>query len=143
MNRLLDYCLENRIRPRALLSTLWIYVLLNMILRDLHEFPTEGFIDELISLKLSEGTMLFYAFIVEIPIAMIPLTRVLNSGLNKWINILAALVTALGVFYTVPSGDMDEVFFGIVNSIGLMTIILIAWQLPRLDQNIDKVPNHC
>jgi len=34
--------LKNQMNPQALLSTLWIFILLNMILRDLHEFPTEG-----------------------------------------------------------------------------------------------------
>jgi hypothetical protein len=72
----------NKIKPRTLPSTLWIFILFNMILRDLHEFPTEGYVEELMSLKLSDQAMLVYAFVVEIPISMIVLSRILNNVNN-------------------------------------------------------------
>lgn len=125
--------LKNKIKPQALLSSLWIFILLNMILRDLHEFPTEGYIEEMMSLKLSEEVMLFYAFIVEIPILMVLLSRLLNNSANKWANIIATMVSSLGILYTLPSGHMDEIFFACVNSVAFLAILRIAWNLPSLD----------
>lgn len=122
--------LNNQIKPQALLSTLWIFILLNMILRDLHEFPTEGYVEEMMSLKLSDEVMLLYAFVVEIPILMVLLPRILNDTMNKWINTFAVVVTMLGILSTLPAGDMDDVFFAIVNSIAALAIIIVAWRLP-------------
>lgn len=122
--------LKNKINPQELLSTLWILFLFNMILRDLHEFPTDGYIEEMMSLKLSEGAMLFYAFIVEIPISMIVLSRLLNNKANKWANSIAVVVSSLGVLYTIPSGQMDEIFFAVVNGMAFTTILITVWKLP-------------
>ena len=125
---------KDKIKPRPLVSTLWIFILFNMILRDLHEFPTEGYIEEMMSLKLSEEVMLFYAFIVEIPILMILLSRILNDQANKWANLIAVMVSSLGIMYTLPSGDMDDLFFAIINLGALVIIVLTVWKLPYLDK---------
>jgi len=126
---------KNKIKPRTLLSTLWIFVLFNMILRDMHEFPTEGYVEELMALKLSEEVMLFYAFIVEIPILMLLLSRILNNNANKWANIIAVIISGLGIFYTIPSGDLDEIFFAAVNLIAFLLIIYTVWKSPSLDHS--------
>ncbi len=124
--------LTNKINPQMLLSTLWVFILFNTILRDLHEFPTEGYIEEMMSLKLSDGIMLFFGFMVEIPILMVLLSRILNDKANKWMNIIAVVISSLGILYTLPSADLDDVFFAIVNAAALVVIIITAWRLPLL-----------
>ncbi len=126
--------LKPKIEAQTLLSTLWIFILFNMILRDLHEFPTEGYIEELISLKLSEKVMLFYGFMVEIPILMVLFSRLLNDTANKWANMLAASIALLGILSTLPAADMDDVFFAIISSAALLAVMLTAWKLPTLDR---------
>lgn len=121
---------KHEINPRTFISTLWVFILLNMFLRDLHEFPTEGYIEELMALHLSEELMLLFAFIVEIPILMVVLSRVLPDQANKWANSLAVLFAGLGTLYTLPGGDLDEFFFAIMNAIALVAILLTAWRLP-------------
>lgn len=123
---------KNKINPRTLISTLWVFVLFNMILRDLHEFPTEGYVETLMSLKLSDEIMLLYAFIVEIPISMILLSRLLNDKANKWANLIAIVIASLGILSTLPSGDLDDLFFAIVNAGAFVAIILTLWKWPRL-----------
>ncbi|MEM9674438.1 MAG: DUF6326 family protein [Bacteroidota bacterium] len=124
--------LTNKIKPQTLLSTLWIFILFNMILRDLHEFPTEGYIEEMMSLKLSDGIMLFFGFMVEIPILMVLLSRILNNKANKWMNIISVVISSLGILYTLLSADLDDMFFAIVNAAALVVIIVTAWRLPLL-----------
>lgn len=126
--------LKPKIEAQTLLSTLWIFILFNMILRDLHEFPTEGYVEELISLKLSEKVMLFYGFMVEIPILMVLFSRLLNDTANKWTNMLAASIALLGILSTLPAADMDDVFFAIISSAALLAVMLTAWKLPTLDR---------
>lgn len=124
--------LDHKIEPRTLLSTLWIFVLFNMILRDLHEFPTEGYVEKMMTLNLSEEAMLIYAFLVEIPIAMILLSRMLSNRANKWANLFAVIVSSLGILYTLPAGHLDEVFFAIVNAAAFWGILRTVWKMPAL-----------
>lgn len=122
---------KQKIQPQVLLSTLWIFILFNMLLRDLHEFPTEGYIEELMSLKLSDQAMLLYGFIVEIPIIMVLFSRLLNNRPNKWANTFAVLIAALGILSTTPSADMDDIFFAVMNFGAFAIIIITAWRLPK------------
>ncbi len=126
--------LDHKINPKILLSTLWVFILFNMILRDLHEFPTEGYVEHIMLLKLSEEAMLFYAFIVETPILMILLSRLLKANANRWANTIAVIVSSLGILYTLPTGHLDEYFFATANAIAFFWILRTAWRLPTLEK---------
>lgn len=121
--------LKNKIEPPILLSTLWVFVLFNMFLRDLHEFPTEGYIERMMSLKLSEEIMLLYAFLGEIPILMILFSRILGNKANKWANTIAVIVSSLGISYTLLDGHLDELFFAMMNAVAFVVILLTVWRL--------------
>jgi len=62
---------------------------------------------------------------------MVVLPRVLNNTMNKWANTFAVVITMLGILSTLPTGDMDDVFFATVNSVASLVIIITAWRLPR------------
>lgn len=126
---------QDRIKPRTFISMLWIFVLLNMFLRDLHEFPTEGYIEELMALKLSEELMLVFAFLGEIPILMVVLSRILSEKANKWANTIAVILSSLGILYTLPNGDLDEIFFAVVNAAALLAIFFTVWKIPSLESS--------
>lgn len=126
----------NKIEPRTLVSTLWICILMNMFLRDLHEFPTEGYIDELIALKISEELMLLFALLGEIPILMILLSRILPNNMNKWANVCAVVIASLGIVYTLPTGDMDEWFFAIINASAFTIILKTVLKLPEENKGL-------
>ncbi|WP_394746736.1 DUF6326 family protein [Spongiimicrobium salis] len=117
--------------PRVLLSTLWIVILFNMIVRDLHEFLREGYLHKLTSLNISEETVLLYGFAAQIPILMILLSRTLKNEANKWYNTIAAVIVSLGFLSTLPTADMDDIFFVIIENILLLFILRIAWKLPK------------
>lgn len=121
--------------PKVLLSTLWIVILFNMIIRDLHEFLREGYIEEMMSLRIPEENMLFYGFVAQVPILMILLSRTLKDKANKWFNTVAGLIASLGFLSTLPTADMDDVFFVIVENILLLIVLRIAWKLPIHSQN--------
>jgi len=117
--------------PKVLLSTLWIVILFNMIIRDLHEFLREGYIEQMMSLQIPEINMLFYGFVAQVPILMILLSRILKNKVNKWYNTVAAVITSLGFLSTLPSADMDDIFFVIVENLLLIIILRTAWKLPQ------------
>lgn len=121
---------DNGIKPQSLLSILWIFVLLNMIFRDLHQFLSKGFIDQLINSNIPEAHMLLFGVILEIPILMVVLSKVFHPKANKWANILAVCITAMGIFYSGASADLDDIFFGLVEIVALLIILRTAFQLP-------------
>ncbi|WP_343486150.1 DUF6326 family protein [Allomuricauda sp. d1] len=125
-----------KIEARPLLSTLWIFILLNMIFRDLHQFASEGFIEEIMSLKISEELLLVYGFVLEIPILMVVLSRILNDKANKWANTIAVLITGLGMLSALASADMDDIFFTIMEFAAFTGIIIIAFRLPTSSKNL-------
>ncbi|MEO1516918.1 MAG: DUF6326 family protein [Bacteroidota bacterium] len=116
------------IRERSFLSSLWIFILFNMIFRDLHEFLREGFIEEMMALQIPEANMLFFAIILEIPIAMVILSRMLPDKANRWANTLAGCVFLFGLLASLPSGDWDDVFFGLVNVMAVGLVLFAVWK---------------
>ncbi|MEM7572420.1 MAG: DUF6326 family protein [Bacteroidota bacterium] len=124
--------LRKNIKPHSLLSTLWVFILFNMVFRDLHELLAPDYFEELLSLDISPQTMLFYGFILEIPILMVLLSRILGNYGNKWANLCAASIILLGMLSTLPSADLDDLFFTSVSSLALLIIIRVAWKLPTL-----------
>lgn len=130
--------LKNKIEPRTLLSNLWIFVLFNMFLRDLHEFPTDGYIEKMMTLKLSEEIMLLYAFLGEVPILMVLFSKILNNRVNKWANTIAVIISGLGISYTLLDGHLDELFFAVVNATAFVIILLTVWRLP-VDESFQKL----
>ena len=130
--------IRNKIKPQTLLSTLWIFVLLNMVFRDLHQLGKKGFIEEIMTgvvngVKITDELMLFGGLLAEIPILMVLLSRILDDKANKWTNIIASVITMLVLVSALPSADMDDVFFMIIEFIAFLIIIQIAWKLPSPD----------
>ena len=123
-----------KIDAPSLLSTLWIYVLLNMIFRDLHQFASPGFIEELMSLEVAEAYVLIFGIILEIPIIMVVLSRILRAKVNKWANIIAVGIFSLSMLSTLAGADMDDIFFMLMELLGFVAIIKIAWDLPKQEQ---------
>lgn len=123
------------LNKQTLLSQLWLFTLLNMIFRDLHQFGKSEFIEEIMTgvvngIKITEELMLLGGFLIEIPILMVLLSRILNDKANKWANIVAGAITSLVLLSAAPSADMDDVFFMIIEVTAILWIIRIAWKLP-------------
>ena len=128
----------NGMDRKALLSTLWIFVLLNIIFRDLHEFTSPGFLEEAITgyvdgMQITERLVFIGAIIVEIPIAMVLLSRVLKYRVNRWLNIIAAAITIVVVFSSISTVPAD-IFFDAIEVVALSLIIWYAWKWPKQDE---------
>ena len=77
-----------KIDTKVLLSTLWIVVMINMAYADILSLHIPGAFDEVAKTSVSTGTsipqlMLGGAVMLEIPIAMILLSRVLKFKVNR------------------------------------------------------------
>ncbi|TXN36110.1 hypothetical protein FVB32_16260 [Flagellimonas hymeniacidonis] len=130
--------INDRIKPQTLLSTLWAFVLFNMIFRDLHQLGKKSFIEEIMAgvvngIKITDELMLFGGFLVEIPILMMLLSRVLRDNANKWANTVASVITLLVLVSALPTADMDDIFFMIIEIMAFLSIIWIAWKFSTPD----------
>lgn len=92
----------NDLDKRAKLSSLWVFVFLNMIFRDLHEFGRPGFLEEVMTgvvngVQVTEGLMLFGGIMIAVPLLIIPLTQFLNFNANLLANLVMAVLQIVSV----------------------------------------------
>ena len=119
-------------RMRGILSSLWIFYFVNMFARDLHEFANPVFMEQLIAgISVSETILLIAALVLEIPMAMIVLSRVLPNKINWIVNIVVAVLILGLTISNNLNPDLDDVFFVIAETLGLLTVIVIStgWRL--------------
>ena len=123
----------NLLEMKTKLSTLWIWVLFNMLFRDMHEFARTGFLEEMLAMtsngaQIPEGLLLGAAFVLQIPICMVFLTQVLNVKVNRCANLIAAVITIVMIVSNNLAPDLDDIFFAVVECVALLLIIWYAWR---------------
>ena len=117
-----------KIDTKVLLSTLWIVVMINMAYADILSLHIPGVLDEVAKTSVSTGTpipqlMLGGAIMLEIPIAMIFLSRVLKYKVNRWANIIASVIT---IAYVV-GGRASYPHYTFIATVEVVCMLLIVW----------------
>src|SRR5262245_11329554 len=89
---------ESAMDTKVKLSTLWIFILFNMVFAVILSFLDAELLNELLmgragDVEITSGFLLLAAIFLEIPIAMVFLSRVMPYKINRWANIIAAVVT--------------------------------------------------
>lgn len=120
-------------KPR--LSTLWLFATLNYIYCDvlglMNPSMLKGFIAGNVSgITISQGFLLASAALVEIPMAMVLLSRVLPRRSNRVANLVAGtimtLVQLLSNFVGTPAPYY--VFFSVIEIGTTLAILWFAWR---------------
>ena len=127
---------------KTLLSTMWIFVLLNMIYADILGMLHPGYLEQLdqLSEQLSGSAVLLFAVLMEIVIVMVLLAKILNRKANRWAHFVAVPLSILWVVVPamMPSlGDttpLSYVFFATVEITAMLAMLWIAWTWPVSDQ---------
>lgn len=115
---------------RTRLSTLWIVVMFNMVFADILTFIKPGALQELwagqVGVQITPGLLLVFAILLEIPIAMILLSRILKPEANRWANTAAAVITTL---FVIGGGSIDPhyLFFAAVEIACMALIVRSVW----------------
>ena len=122
----------NGLDKKAKLSSLWIFVFLNMIFRDLHELGRPGFLEEIMTgvvggVQITEGLMLVGGIMIAIPLLMIPLVQFLNYKANRSTNLVIGTLQIVSVLGVNRAPDLDDVFFAVIELVALLLIIRLAW----------------
>ncbi len=117
------------------LSTLWIVVMFNMVFADILGFMIPGSLEKIMtgsaaSFPITQEIMLGFAIILQIPIVMIFLSRVLKARANRWANILASIITIVFIWV---GGEINllYIFFAAIETVCMLLIVWYAWKLPK------------
>lgn len=122
---------------RALLSTLWIIVMINMLKADILSLFIPGALNEVAQTAAGAGIpipqfMLAAAIMGQIGIAMIILSRVLRRGISRWANIVAGIIMLVYIWGGASSSP-HYIFIAGVETLCLLFIIWTAWRWPNAE----------
>ena len=122
-----------KIDTKMLLSTLWIFILFNMLFRDVHEIPKREFLQQAMTgsfngIVITDGLLLIGGIMIELLIVMVLLSRVLPYRLNRWANIVVATFAIMTTVMNNLAPDLDDMFFAAIEIVALACIIWFAWQ---------------
>lgn len=112
---------------QAILSTLWIFTVLNYLYADFVAIVFSPGAYQKIAAGLSQVTVLGLAALLEVAIAMVLLARMLNYRANRWANILAGVESTLFVAVTLSGASLYYLFFAFIEMATTLFIVWYAW----------------
>ncbi len=122
---------------KARFSTLWIFIMINMLAADIFSFMLPGTAGDA-PVQVTQAMMLAFAVVIEIPISMIFLSRVLNHRANRLANIVACTIT---IAFVIAGGSLTlhYIFFAAVEVITMLLMIWSAWKWTDKQTSVNQV----
>ena len=117
---------------KSLLSTLWIFLAANYIYCDHLSLLEPGALNGIMtgqigSIQITQGFLLSAALIIEIPILMIVLARVLKYRVNRWVNIIAGVLMVVIQVGSMGFGTPPTLVYLSYSILEVMGNLLIVW----------------
>jgi len=119
---------------KVLFSTLWIFVTVNYIFCDVFTlFHSESLkqlmTGEMGGMEINQEFLLAFSFLMELPMVMIVLSRILPYKSNRLANIIVALIMTLVQAATLFTDDntLHYIFFSIIEVSTTSFILYSAW----------------
>jgi len=110
------------------LSTLWIFVTFNIAFADIIGFIEPGTLERIINgntgFELTPAIIVIFSLLQAIPIAMILVSRWFRRDLNRWLNIVASVLTLL---YVLGGGNWESVSYLVFVSLEVVAMLGIIW----------------
>ena len=128
------------------LSILWIFVTVNYIFCDVFTLMYSEELKQILSgtvgtVIINQGFLLGFAIIMEIPMAMIFLSRFLKFRINRPLNIVAGFVMTIiqagSLFAGTPT--MHYMFFSIIEIATTIAIVWFAWKWSDADNKSNNL----
>ena len=129
---------------RVKLSILWVFAVFNYLYADVIAlFDLTGSKKAIAgntgAPHMTQGVLLGIAIFMEIPIAMVVLSRILKYRTNRWANIIAGgletavvfISTVLWPLFTGTPPTYYYIFFGTIEIACTSLIVWFAWKWPE------------
>lgn len=122
---------------KVILSTLWIFALANYIYCDILSHMNPEFLKVLVEggnfpgiPTINQKFLLWAGILMEIPISMILISRILNYKANRVANIIAGSIMTIVQIGTLFIGkpELHYVFFSVIEISTTVFIIVYAWR---------------
>lgn len=116
---------------KAKLSTLWIFLMFNMVFADIFTFMYPGVLNQILAgnaeqIQITPEFLLIAAIVTEISIAMVFLSRLLKYGANRWVNMIGGGITILWVIGG-GSSTLHYIFYATIEVVCALVIIWLTW----------------
>lgn len=126
---------QDRMDIRIKLAALWLFILLNIVFRDIHQFALKSHLEMLLTgtyngVVITEELMLFGAVIVQIPVGVVPLSVMLRRQAGLPVTLVAVVLATAGMLSNAPT-DLDDWFHLVVQLLAMAAIVRLAWLWPR------------
>ncbi len=113
------------------LAILWIFMITNVLFKDVHELAKASTINEILSgyfygNPVTDIAIFLGAFGVEIMLLSVPISVLAAHKIARRYNLFASVVM-LPTSLLVPPRDMDDYFFAAVTVVTLIIIFSVAW----------------
>jgi hypothetical protein len=116
------------------LSTLWIFLTVNFIFCDVFTLMHSEDLRKILTgnvdgIQMSQQFLLGFAFIMEIPMLMILVSRVLRYPSNRILNVVFSILLAIVQIWSLTAGGntLHYWFFSIIEIATLFSILFLAW----------------
>lgn len=130
------------------LSSLWLFVILNGLFRDMHELAVASTIEEILTghmngSPVTDGVLLAGALVTQVLLLSMLLSSLLKPRAARWFNIVVPPLMAFAMFFAPPNDPDDYVFYTIMVGT-LLAISLLAWNWrePSASSAIQKKDEH-
>ena len=127
---------NKKLEKNVILSTLWIVVMLSVIKADVLSLFFPGIADELAQTSVITGAsipqlMLFGAVMGSVGLAMIPLSRFLPRGANRWVNLI---VSPLYILYIIGGGTLYPHYIFLA-TVEVICLLIIFWNALKWERD--------
>jgi hypothetical protein len=117
---------------RVRLSTLWIFATVNYLYCDVMALMDPLLLKQFLAgsaggFTVTPGFLLGAAVLMEIPMAMILLSRVLKYRANRWANLIAGMIMTAVQCLSVFFGTSPTVYYVFFSIIEIASTLLIFW----------------
>ena len=114
------------------LSTLWIFVMFNYLYCDVVGLMDPALLKQFLAgnaggMQINQGFLLGASILMEIPISMVLLSRLLNYGPNRWANLIAGFVMTIVQASSLFFGSAPSAYYLFFSMIEITCTALIVW----------------
>ena len=129
---------DHGVNVKIKLSALWITLMLFYIYADILGFYSPGIIESVMTgkiagIELSEGYLVIMAVWMAVPSLMVVLSLVLQASINRWVNLVVAVLSLVILAFTFFVGDFSIRYTiqALIEALLIILIIGYAWTWPR------------
>lgn len=121
-----------KIDMKVKLSALWTFAILNYLYCDILGLMDSQLLKQFMTgnvggLQVTQEFLLGASILMEIPIAMVLLSRILNYGVNRWANIATGIIMTAVQFSSLFFGSPPTNYYFFFSTVEITSTALIVW----------------